>query len=531
MPLPCAVLVTLLAAAGAPVAEVPGATLTVANRDVLTFRATVGGIGPAARLRAAQQRIEDLPEDALEAPVTFKPVTLGDARGVAVLVGSRFAFGVAEGDGDPLSGESTEAVASAAADRLAKALRASREQRSVKVLLQGLWQSAAATAVALLLLAALVRLRRAIVKALSTVANLRAAKVLGGRVDLAPIVAGAVRGVVFAAFWSSLALLLNVWFTFVLGRFPLTAPWADVLGHRVLGILAAVGLATLGAIPGLVAVAVMFLVARSVARFLQGVFERLERGTLSIPGVYPETASATRRIVNALVWLVALAAAYPYIPGADSQAVKGLSVLVGVMLSLGSTGLVAQAMSGLALVYSRALSAGDVVRIGEVEGLVSKVGLLSTKIITLPGEEVTLPNSVVLSGAVRNATRLSEGKGPLLTTAVTIGYDAPWRQVHALLLGAAGETAGLVRDPAPYVLQRALGDFYVEYQLVVRLAADPVDRARVLSELHAHVQDAFNAAGVQIMSPHYVLQPKEPVVVPPERWDGGAPSPPLQRVR
>ncbi|HET9598859.1 MAG TPA: mechanosensitive ion channel domain-containing protein, partial [Anaeromyxobacteraceae bacterium] len=420
-------------------------------------------------------------------------------------------------------------VASAAVRSLGQALQASHDQRSVKVLLRGLWQSAVATAVALVLLALMVRLRRVIHGGLSNLANRRAAKVLGGRVDLAPIVAGAVRVIVFAAFWSAVAVLLNVWFTFVLSRFPLTAPWADVLGHRALGILATTGLAALRGLPGLVAVAVMFLVARFIASFLQGVFDRVEHGTLSLPGVYPETAAATRRIVAALVWLFALAAAYPYIPGADSEAVKGLSVLVGVMLSLGSTGLVAQAMSGLALVYSRALTKGDVVRIGEVEGVVTTVGLLSTKVVTLPGEEVTFPNSVVLGGCVKNSSRLAAGQGPLVTTAVTIGYDAPWRQVHALLGGAAAGTEGVVRDPAPYVLQRALSDFYVEYQLVARLAVDPAERPRVLSDLHAHILDAFNAAGVQIMSPHYVLQPREPVLAPPEREGGGAT--PLERVR
>jgi small-conductance mechanosensitive channel len=282
-------------------------------------------------------------------------------------------------------------------------------------------------------------------------------------------------------------------------------------------------------IPGLVAVAVIFLVARFVAAFLDGLFDRVERGALTIRGLYPETVSATRRIVAGLVWLVALAASWPYIPGSDSSAVKGLSLLVGVMLSLGSTGLVSQVMSGLAVIYSRALSAGDTVRVGDVEGVVSAVGLLSTKIVTVPGEEVTFPNSVLLGGAVRNYTRLAGGAGPLVTTSVTIGYDAPWRQVHDLLIGAARETPSLRRDPAPFVLQRGLDDFYVEYQLLVRLEGDPLQRPRVLSDLHARVQDAFNAAGVQIMSPHFFMQPEKPVLVPPERRDGEHASPPQRQ--
>ncbi|BDG05618.1 mechanosensitive ion channel family protein [Anaeromyxobacter oryzae] len=528
MPIGCAVLVALLAAAGAPPPPSSAATLTVANRDIVTFRATVIGNDPAERVRVALRRIDDLPPASLGEPVTFDRVSVGDEHGFAVLVGRRLAFFVTDGDRDPLGDEATDRVAAAAADRLADALRAGREQRSARVVLRGLWQSGVASAVLALALWLLVRLRRVIARALSTYANRSAASVLRGRIDVAPVVTAAVRSVVFVLFWSAIALLLDVWSTFVLGRFPLTSPWAGIFTGRVLGIFAAVGLAGLRALPGLVTVAVIFLVARFVARFLKGVFDRVERGALAVPGLYPETVSATRRLVSALVWLVALAAAYPYIPGSDSGAVKGLSVLVGVMLSLGSTGLVSQAMSGLALIYSRALSVGDTVRVGDTEGVVTEVGLLSTKVVTVPGEEVTFPNSVVIGGAVRNYTRLSGGGGPLVTTSVTIGYDAPWRQVHALLLGAARETRGLAREPAPFVLQRTLGDFYVEYQVLARLEV-PLERARVLSDLHAHVQDAFNAAGVQIMSPHFVVQPQAPVVVPRERWEG-EPAP-LQRGR
>jgi small-conductance mechanosensitive channel len=399
----------------------------------------------------------------------------------------------------------------------------------VRVLLGGLWRSGAATAVLAIALWLLVLLRRVIARALAGFANRGAARVLRGRIDVAPWVTSMVRSAVSVLFWSVALLLLDVWIVYVLGRFPLTAPWAGVLTRRVLGILATVGLATLRALPGLVAVAVIFVGARFVARFLKTVLDRVERGAVAIPGLYPETVPATRRIVVAIVWLVALAAAYPYIPGSDSAAVKGLSLLVGLMLSLGSTGLVSQSMSGLALIYSRALTVGDTVRVGDVEGVVTEVGLLSTKLVTVPGEEVTFPNSVVLGGAVRNYTRLSRGGGPLVTTTVTIGYDAPWRQVHALLVGAAAETPGVSREPAPFVLQRALGDFYVEYQLMARLDDAPEERPRVLSLLHARVQDAFNAAGVQIMSPHFAVQPRAPVVVPRERWEGEPGPPERQR--
>jgi small-conductance mechanosensitive channel len=174
-------------------------------------------------------------------------------------------------------------------------------------------------------------------------------------------------------------------------------------------------------------------------------------------------------------------------------------------------------MSGLVIIYSRALRKGDVVSVNGIDGMVSEVGTLATKIVTMRNEEITIPNSVLIGNPIRNFSKLAGTQGTMVATKVTIGYDAPWRQVHALLELAAQRTPGLRREPKPYVYQRALADFYVEYELFAH-TDHPRDRVATLSALHANIQDAFNEAGVQIMSPHFVLQPKENVVVPPERW-------------
>jgi len=532
--MPCAASAILIATALAAtrgVASPAGdpATLVLANRVIVEFRASVHGSDPAERVRLASGRLDAIPPHQGEVPVSIQPVTLGDEQARAILVGERLVLFVVEDDVETLTGESLDGLARSTADRLAEALRAAREQRSLRVVVRSVVESGVATVVLVALLWLVVRLRRLLSRTLRKAAERRTEGLARRGIDLSPLLSAAVRGVSFFAFWSIVAALVDVWLTFVLGRFPVTAPWADALTGRALGVLGAFGLAVVGAVPRLAIVAVILLAARAVAGFLSGVFARIQAGTLRVRGLYPETVPATRRIATALVWLVALAAAYPYVPGASSDAVKGLSLLVGVMISIGSTGLVSQAMSGLAVVYSRALAVGDTVRLGDTEGVVTEVGLLSTKIVSIRGEEVTIPNTVVIGGAVRNFTRLADGRGPLVTTRVTIGYDTPWRQVEALLLAAARETGGIAADPAPFVLQRALSDFFVEYELVARLAVDPVDRPQVLSELHAHVQDAFNAAGVQIMSPHFVLQPDRPVVVPRARWHGEPDAPPERR--
>lgn len=192
---------------------------------------------------------------------------------------------------------------------------------------------------------------------------------------------------------------------------------------------------------------------------------------------------------------------------------------------LGSTGLVTQAMGGLAIVYSRALRKGDFVELNDVQGVVTEVGVLSTKIVNVRNEEITIPNSVLISSPIRNYSKHAGTQGTLLTAQVTIGYDAPWREVHALLIEAARKTPAVRATPAPFVYQRALSDFYVEYELYVSIDR-PLERIPILSALHANIQDEFNAHGVQIMSPHFLAQPANTVVVPKEQWHAPPARPP-----
>jgi small-conductance mechanosensitive channel len=209
--------------------------------------------------------------------------------------------------------------------------------------------------------------------------------------------------------------------------------------------------------------------------------------------------------------------AYPYLPGSNTEAFKGLSVLVGVMISIGGSGVVGQAASGLIMIYSRVLREGEYVKIGDTEGLVTAVGIFSTKIKTSSGEEVNVPNSVIGSSTTVNSSRLTEGKALVVHTSVTIGYNTPWRQVHAMLIQAAENTSGIRSIPKPFVSQTALSDFYVEYRLCVQVDRPDIRRI-TMTTLHANIQDVFNEFGVQIMSPHYKDDPSEKVWVPKEQW-------------
>ena len=169
------------------------------------------------------------------------------------------------------------------------------------------------------------------------------------------------------------------------------------------------------------------------------------------------------------------------------------------------------------MIYSRVLREGEYVKIGELEGMVTAVGIFSTKIRTANGEEVNLPNALIGSSTTVNSSRLAEGKGLVVHTTVTIGYNTPWRQVHAMLMRAVEITSGLRAEPKPFVSQTALSDFYVEYRLCVEVERPEIRRS-TLTALHANIQDVFNEFGVQIMSAHYEYDPSEKVWVPKEQW-------------
>lgn len=219
--------------------------------------------------------------------------------------------------------------------------------------------------------------------------------------------------------------------------------------------------------------------------------------------------------------------AYPYLPGAQTDAFKGLSVLVELMISIGASNLVGQAASGLILMYARSFRVGEFVRIGDTDGTVTEFGLFSTRVRTGTGEEVMLPNSHVLSQSAKNYSRTSSGAGFIVNTKVSIGYATPWRQVHAMLLEAAGRTEGIDTEPEPQVFQTALSDFYIEYVMMCHANPEsPDQRAEMLSKLHANIQDVFNEHGVQIMSPHYFADPPEPQVVPKIKWFAPPANPP-----
>jgi small-conductance mechanosensitive channel len=503
-------------------AAIAPATLTVWNRPIAVFRVPARQVSPAGRAARAAQRIEAMPSDVRPDEIRADAAAIGDLRGVLVSFRNQILFGILPEDLDPSAGETLESVSRHAVDQLRAVLAARADQRRLPNLIRAIGLSLGGTALLALVLWAVGRGADGALARMTRAVHPRAALLLG--VDVWPLLYSVERSMVQLTAWGLGLVAIYLWLTFVLHQFPYTQPWGQRLGVYVVDLLRELGTGALHAIPGLFAVVVIFLATRFVIRLVNALFRGVETGSVAIRGLPPDTAGATRRITAVLIWVFALTVAYQYIPGSESDAFKAVGVFTGLMISLGSAGLVNQVMSGLVMVYARALRPGELVRAGEVVGLVSEVGLLSTKVVTPKREEVTIPNAVLAGTMVTNYSRLAGEDGAIVSTAVTIGYDAPWRQVHALLLLAAERTPGVRREPRPYVLQKALSDFYVEYELRA-----PIERAemrfQVLSDLHAQIQDAFNEFGVQIMSPNFEAQPERPVLVPRSAWHAAPASP------
>lgn len=297
-------------------------------------------------------------------------------------------------------------------------------------------------------------------------------------------------------------LLLYFYLPLILGFFPWTAPYADRLLGYVLDPLGRIGWGVLEYLPNIAFIAVIVVVTRYALVVVKAVFTAVERGTLTFGGFEPEWAEPTYKIARFLVIAFVLVVIFPYLPGAQSDAFKGISLFLGLLVSLGSSSAISNIIAGVVLTYTRAFSVGDRVRIAETTGDVVAKSLLVTRVRTVKNVDVTIPNAMVLGAHVLNYTAMARNEGLILHTAVTIGYDVPWRQVHELLLGAAAQVPELLKEPKPFVLQTALGDFSVAYELnAYTRSASGV--GETYSSLHAAIQDAFNAAGIEIMSPQY----------------------------
>ena len=302
--------------------------------------------------------------------------------------------------------------------------------------------------------------------------------------------------------FAATVMLLYLYLPLVLSFFPWTRRLSGEIVGWVTRPLAEVIDAMLGYLPSLFTILVIVAVTYYGIKLVKQFFRAIEQGSITFSGFYPEWSRPTYKIVRFLIIALAVIMVWPYLPNSESQAFRGVAAFLGLLITFGSAGMIANVVGGIMLTYMRAFRVGDWVRIADTMGSVIEQNLLVTRVRTSKSVDVTIPNALVLGAHIINWSTTAREGGVRVHTTITIGYDVSWRQVHELLIAAARATSRISDEPAPHVLQVSLNDFHVSYELNAWTSV-PEEMPQIYSELHENIQDRFNEAGVEIMSPAY----------------------------
>jgi small-conductance mechanosensitive channel len=301
-----------------------------------------------------------------------------------------------------------------------------------------------------------------------------------------------------------LVKLIVLYFAFpvLFSIFPSTKSYADTLISWVLTPAGRIVNGIIDFLPNLITIAVIYAFTHYAIKSLKYFADEIESGNISLNGFYKDWSKPTFNILKFILYAFMMVLIFPYLPGSESDAFKGVSVFIGILFSFGSTSAITNIVAGLVITYMRAFQIGDIIKIGDVMGIVTEKTLLVTRIKTIKNEDISIPNSSVMSSHTINYTANAVNPGLIIHSTVTIGYDVPWKKMYEALINAALRTDLILKEPKPFVHQTSLDDFYVSYQInAYTQAADK--QAVVYSDLHANIQDCCNEAGIEIMSPHY----------------------------
>jgi small-conductance mechanosensitive channel len=508
-----------------PEASAGGAVaVTFRGQRLFQVRSPIDTLSPAQRAAAIESRLGAIaagPSSVLNEVHIVEREQTSD-----VMAGDNFVLSVSDADAFP-TGRTRQQLAADYAHRLRSALAREFSGRSARGIAIGVALTAFAT---IILIFVFQVLARALPSAERRVTGWEGTLIRGVRiqdvelVSAARLTEAAVRAV-RAARWLLLLLVAALYLQAVLGFFPWTRGFAQQIFGYGWGALRNVVLAIAGYLPSLFYIAIIVVVARYVIGGARLVFIAIGRGHIRLPRFHKEWAKPTFQIVRFLMIAFAAVIVFPYLPGSDSPAFQGVSIFLGVLLSLGSTSAVANIVAGVVLTYMLPFRPGDRVKIADTIGDIIEQNLLVVRVQTNKNVEITIPNSTVLGHHIVNYSRNAAVQGLILHSTVTIGYDVPWRTVHELLVSAARKTTGALQEPPPFVLQTALNDFHVSYE--VNLYTDqPTGMAAIYAELHANIQDEFAQAGVEIMSPNYfAARDGNQVTIPHDKRPAGLEAP------
>ncbi len=479
----------------------PASAPVSVNGKVLFTVPGVLSFPPQARADAISSRIAALSKDISSKSMS---ISVSDAEGTSnIMAGDLVVMSVTDQDART-AGKTRQALANEFAQKISASVTTYRHDYSPKTLILSGVYVVLATVALIFLFRLLGVLFRRLYKKLDSwrgtiIPSLRiqkfellpADRIADFFIELAKLLRLAIV-LVMSYFYASL----------VLGFFPWTRGYARILLGYILAPLRLVGEAFIAYLPNLFFIGIIILISIYFTKFVRTLFKEIGKGTIVFENFYADWAEPTYKLVRVLIIALTLVIIFPELPGAKSPAFQGISIFLGLLLSLGSTSAVADIVAGVILTYMRAFKIGDRVKIADTIGDVMEKTLLVTRIRTIKNVEITITNSMVLNSHIINYSATTQDDGLILHTSVTIGYDAPWRTVHQLLIDSALECEDLLKDPKPFVFQTALDDFYVHYEINA-FTDKPSSMAKIYSDLHQNIQDKFNEAGVEIMSSHY----------------------------
>jgi len=469
------------------------------------------------RAAAISKRIRDAASDMTITPDSMKIIPGGDYS--SVYAGKWFIMNVYDGDSytDQVK---KETLARLIKDKTSSAIVTYRYERSRPVLIRKLLTAIASLAVMIVLLFLLRwffrRLDNGIqnrIKArIDTLENKSYSLIQANQLWKAYYLTIKILRIIITV------LLIAGFINYLLGLFPWTSSVAAYILQMVLNPFITIGKSLLNFLPDLAFLIVIYLIARYLLKLGKLLFNGIHEGAIIIKGFDPDWSIPTFRIFRILIITFSLIVAYPYIPGSESSAFKGISVFIGVLFSLGSSSFISNLIAGYSMTYRRAFKKGDRIKAGDQTGFVEEQEIMVTRLRTVKNEDIIIPNSVLLNSNITNYSIKARENQLILHTTVGIGYETPWRMVDAMLLLAADRTEGLLKDPPPFVLKLALGDFAVTYEINA-YCGDANRITRYYSILHQNILDVFNENNVQIMTPAYEGDPEIPKVVPRDQWD------------
>ncbi|GBL09060.1 mechanosensitive ion channel family protein [Microcystis aeruginosa] len=475
------------------------------NQELFTIRQGIGSFSAQERAKSITDRIEKIADDDALSPEDLTIKIDPEDKNPSIILGDTVIATITSKDAK-LQAVSQEVLAERALAKMKAAIVRYRQERQPDNLFKNAVLTVSATLATVLIFWVIIFISSRVFPQIQRLITSLVPGVVFQNFEIISSQTIGIFSLRVLQFIRTLIILTILYFylTFVLRLFPWTRKFGDGFLQYFFSALEVVSQEIAKYLPSIFIILIIVFITHYLLRAIKPFFTALARENLVIHGFYSDWANPTYNLLSLLIIALAIVIAFPYLPGFNSPAFQGVSVFLGVLFSLGSTSAIANVVGGIILIYTRSFQLGDKISIGDVIGDVIEKGLLVTRIRTPANRIITIPNSSLLNTNVINfSVSQREFKQPLiLQTTVTLGYDLPWRKVHATLKEAALATKFIVSEPAPFVLQTSLDDFYVSYQLN-SYTDHPNKMVYIYSELHQNIQDKCNEVGIEIMSPHY----------------------------